>query len=72
MRDILRSTDPTLIAFAEAMLAGEGIAAFVLDVHMSTLEGGIGALPRRLAVADEDAHEARQVLRDLEINPHEG
>jgi hypothetical protein len=72
MRDILRSTDPTLIAFAEAMLAGEGIAAFVLDVHMSTLEGGIGALPRRLAVADDDAEAARAVLRDLGIDPHEG
>lgn len=72
MRDILRSTDPTLIAFAEAMLAGEGIAAFVLDVHMSTLEGGIGALPRRLAVADDDAAQARRILRDLGIDPHEG
>lgn len=69
MREILRSTDPTQIAFAEALLSGEGIAAFVLDVHTSVLEGSIGILPRRLMVADRDAFVARAVLADngLEI-----
>ncbi|MDP2087275.1 MAG: DUF2007 domain-containing protein [Gemmobacter sp.] len=64
MREILRSTDPTQIAFAEALLSGEGIAAFVLDVHTSILEGSIGILPRRLMVADRDAFVARAVLAD--------
>ena len=48
MKELLRSTDPTQIAFAEALLSGEGIAAFVLDVHTSILEGSIGILPRRI------------------------
>ena len=71
MREILRSTDPTRIAFAEALLQGEGIAAFVLDVHTSILEGSIGILPRRLMVADRDAFVARAILADngLEPNP---
>jgi hypothetical protein len=71
MREILRSTDPTRIAFAEALLQGEGITAFVLDVHTSILEGSIGILPRRLMVADRDAFMARVVLADngLEPNP---
>lgn len=71
MREILRSTDPTRIAFAEALLQGEGIAAFVLDVHTSILEGSIGILPRRLMVADRDALMARAILTDngLEPNP---
>lgn len=64
MREILRSTDPTWIAFAEALLSGEGIAAFVFDVHMSVLEGSIGILPRRLMVAERDAFMARAILRD--------
>jgi hypothetical protein len=64
MHDILRTTDPTLIAYCTALLRGEGINCFVLDVHMSVLEGGIGALPRRLAVAQRDAFRARAVLRD--------
>jgi hypothetical protein len=69
MREILRSTDPTRIAFAEALLQGEGITAFVLDVHTSILEGSIGILPRRLMVADRDAFMARVVLADNGLEP---
>ncbi|WP_323040836.1 DUF2007 domain-containing protein [Gemmobacter sp.] len=69
MREILRSTDPTRIAFAEALLSGEGITAFVLDVHTSILEGSIGILPRRLMVADRDAFVARVVLADNGLDP---
>lgn len=70
MREILRSNDPTRIAFAEALLSGEGITSFVFDVHMSVLEGSIGILPRRLMVADRDAFMAQAILRDngLEVS----
>ncbi|RME17375.1 MAG: DUF2007 domain-containing protein [Alphaproteobacteria bacterium] len=64
MKELLRTTDPTVIAFATALLDGEGIAAFALDVHMSTLEGSVGILPRRLCVRDGDFWRARLVLRD--------
>jgi hypothetical protein len=64
MREILRTNDPTVIAFSTALLRGEGIDCFVLDVHTSVLEGSIGVLPRRLMVADSDAFRARAVLRD--------
>lgn len=64
MLEIMRSTDPTEIAFASALLSGEGIEVFVLDVHMSVLEGSIGILPRRMLVRREDAPCARVVLRD--------
>ena len=47
MRELLRTNDPTVIAFSTALLRGEGIDCFVLDVHMSVLEGSIGLLPRR-------------------------
>lgn len=62
MNEILRTTDPTQIAFAKALLSGEDIDCFVLDVHMSVLEGGIGILPQRLMVAREDAFIARKTL----------
>lgn len=71
MKEILRSTNPVQIAFAEALLSGEGITAFVLDVHMSLLEGSIGAIPRRLMVADPDAHRARITLADNGLEPSE-
>ena len=67
MREILRTTDPTVIAYAKALLAGEDIDCFEMDVHMSVLEGSIGILPRRLMVRDADAFMARAVLRDNDI-----
>lgn len=64
MKELLRTNDPTTIAFATALLAGEGIAAFEMDVHMSVLEGSIGILPRRIMVRDADLFLARAVLKD--------
>jgi len=64
MRELLRTTDPTVIAFATALLAGEGIVAFEMDVHMSVLEGSIGILPRRLMVGAADLGRARAILAD--------
>jgi hypothetical protein len=62
MIEILRTNDPTIIAFATALLRAEDIDCFVLDVHMSALEGSIGMMPRRLMVTREDAFEARATL----------
>lgn len=69
MKEILRSTDVTAIAFATALLEGEGIDVFPLDVHMSVLEGSLGLLPRRLMVADRDAFTAMAILRDNGLDP---
>ncbi len=68
MREILRTTDPVTIAFATALLRAEDIDCFVLDVHMSVLEGGIGVFPRRMMVADRDAFRARAILGDNAID----
>ncbi|MBY6201935.1 DUF2007 domain-containing protein [Maritalea mobilis] len=67
MLEVMRSNDPTQIAFASALLSGEGIEVFEMDVHMSVLEGSIGVLPRRLMVRREDAHMARAALRDNDL-----
>jgi hypothetical protein len=64
MEELVRTVDPAEIAFATALLRAEGIESFVLDVHMSVLEGGIGALPRRLMVARRDLFRARAILKD--------
>jgi hypothetical protein len=64
MKLLLATNDPTRIAFAKVLLAGEGIAAFELDVHTSVLEGSSWALPKRLMVADRDHFLATAVLRD--------
>ncbi|MBC7675681.1 MAG: DUF2007 domain-containing protein [Rhodoferax sp.] len=67
MIELMRSTDPTMIAFATAMLQGEDITTFPLDVHMSVLEGSSGFLPRRLMVLERDLWRARIVLADNDI-----
>ncbi len=71
MEELLRTTDPTLIPFATALLAGEDIDCFPLDVNMSIIEGSIGAIPRRLMVLAEDLERARRVMRDNGIEPYE-
>ena len=68
MQEILRTNDPTVLAFAEALLRGEDIDCFILDVHMSVLEGSIGLFPRRLMVGDRDKFRARAILRDNDID----
>jgi hypothetical protein len=68
MEEIVRTTDPTLIAFASVLLRGEDIDCFEFDVHMSILEGSLGVLPRRLMVARADAFRARAILRDNGID----
>jgi len=67
MKELLRSTDMTIIAFATALLRGEDIACFEMDVNMSVLEGGIGIFPRRLMVHPDDHDAACLVMRDNEI-----
>lgn len=64
MRIVAVTTDPVRLSFLQALLADAGIAAVVLDAHISALEGGIGAFPRRLAVAAGDAAAACRVLRE--------
>ena len=67
MKELLRSTDPTVMAFASALLRGEDIDCFEIDVNMSVLEGGIGIFPRRMLVRSEDYDAAVVVMRDNDI-----
>lgn len=64
MRELVRTNDAVLISAIEALLNGANIPHVVLDRHMSSIEGSIGILPRRLLVADEHWRGARSVLED--------
>ncbi len=67
MKELLRTTDPTIMAFASALLQGEDIECFPLDVNLSVLEGGIGVFPRRMMVRAEDYDRAVRAMRDNDI-----
>lgn len=62
MIELLRSNDPVLISFAEALLKDAGIEHATLDHNMSIVEGSLGILPRRMLVAREQHETARHIL----------
>jgi hypothetical protein len=72
MEELLRTTDPTLVPFAQALLRAEDIDCFVLDTNMSIVEGSLGILPRRLMVRSADLTRARVILRANGVEPFEG
>lgn len=72
MEELLRTTDPTLVPFAQALLNAEGIDCFLFDDNMSILEGSLGILPRRVMVRRADLFRARAVLQANGVEPFEG
>ena len=62
MRTVAASNDPVRLSFLTALLADAGIGSVMLDMHVSAVEGSIGAIPRRLAVLASDEAEARRVI----------
>lgn len=67
MKELLRTNDITVIAYARAVLDDAGIESFELDVNTSVLEGSLGILPRRLMVIDLDLQEAIDLMQDHKI-----
>jgi Putative prokaryotic signal transducing protein len=62
MKELLRTNDPVRLSWVEALLRDSGIQSLVLDHHTSLVEGNIGAIPRRLMVAEQDYRRARALL----------
>lgn len=67
MEELLRSNDPVMISFVEALMREAGIAYFVADQHMSILEGSVGAIPRRVLVDTEALQQARRIMKDCDL-----
>jgi hypothetical protein len=62
MVELLKSNDLVLISYVIHRLAEEGIEAMLFDEHMSSVEGSIGALPRRIMVGEDDLARAMAVI----------
>ena len=63
MKELFRSNEMVFLSWAEALLKSEDIEMIVLDGNMSVLEGSVGAIPRRVMVADEDYERAKDLLK---------
>lgn len=64
MRVVLSTNCPIRLSFVMALLRDGGVEPIMFDTHVSAMEGSIGAIPRRLMVADEDERQALRVLRE--------
>jgi hypothetical protein len=64
VKELLRSNDPVVLSWAQAMLGGAGIESIVLDFHASTVDGSISAIARRVMVDDDDWLRAKKVIDD--------
>ena len=62
MKELFRSNEMVFLSWAEALLKSENVVMIVLDGHMSVMEGSVGAIPRRVMVADKDYDRARKAL----------
>ncbi len=64
MKDLIRTNNPALISYVEALLKGLDIRYFIADQAISAAEGSIGMFPRRILVAPEHFEKARELLID--------
>lgn len=67
MKELIRSNDPVLLSYIDALLKDADIPHELADLHMSIMDGSIGVLPRRMLVADEDYLEAREIVSAANI-----
>ena len=68
MKELIRSNDPVVLSFAEAVLREAGIAPHIFDLNASILEGSIGILPRRVMVLTQDHVRASQILKNAGLS----
>ena len=66
MKELLRTNNIVRLSWLQALLADAGIGSVVLDQHTSLVEGSIGAIPRRLMVAERDHPRARSLISEAD------
>ena len=66
MKELLRTNNVVRLSWAQALLRDAGIESVILDHHTSLVEGSIGAIPRRLMVAERDHSRARALIATAE------
>lgn len=62
MHELVRTNDPVVISFIEALLRDAGIVHFIADQNMSIAEGSLGILAKRVMVDGERLDEAKKLL----------
>ena len=64
MECLVKTTDPVRLTLLQSLLSDAQIPYQVFDQHISALEAGIGAFPRRVMVGTGWLRPARNLLAD--------
>ncbi|MEZ5895876.1 MAG: DUF2007 domain-containing protein [Parvularculaceae bacterium] len=67
MKELVRTNNPALLTYVEALLKEAGMAYYIADRNISIMDGSIGAFPRRVLVNAEDEIAARRLLEDANL-----
>ncbi len=70
MKELLRTTNIVLISYVNSLLNDAGISVLTADAHVSSVEGSIGAFPRRILVDAADWDESMSILTDAGLGEH--
>jgi len=68
MKCVVKTTNLARLTYLQSVLTDFDIPFFVFDHHISALEAGIGAFPRRLMVPDD--YEAIAIRRLQEVEEY--
>ena len=66
MKCVVKTTNLARLNFLQALLADGDVPFVVFDEHISALEAGIGAFPRRLMVPDGYYPIAVNILKEAD------
>jgi len=69
MKELIKSNDPVLLSYIDALLNEADIFHEIADIHLGTLDGMIGVLARRVMVNEADLDAARDIIRTAIDNP---
>lgn len=68
MVELIRTSDPAVLAMVEGVLGEAAIPYHLADRHMSTLWGSAAGIQPRVLVAAEYEENARQLLREAGLD----
>jgi hypothetical protein len=64
LKELLRSNDLVYLSWIRFIFNEACIQIFVLDEHMSVLEGSANAIPRRVMVSEQDHEQAVKLMKN--------
>lgn len=66
MVELVKTTNPVRLTYLQALLDDSNIPFVIFDQHISMLEAGIGAFPKRIMVKKNLLLSAQTILQDAQ------